>query len=275
MRTQSGLTEPLPSNHDALSDGAYFDIRPACDTGCPLIFLCDHASNFIPERYQHLGLDADQLNRHIAFDIGAAGTTLALANHFGATAVLSRFSRLLIDPNRGPDDPTLFMRIADGAVVPGNRFLDDKEMRLRMDTFYEPYHRAVAGEVERVAARGVSPVVISVHSFTEAWKGVPRPWQVGILWDKDGRIAKPLISALRADTNLVVGDNEPYSGELEGDTMWRHGTVRGIAHALIEVRQDLVRTDDGQRAWAERLVPAIASAVKNFEDAQSTCSVRS
>jgi len=256
---------PETVSPDTGQDGPYFDIQPAQDPSCRLIFLCDHASNAIPERYQGLGLSNDQLQRHIAYDIGAAGVTRVLADHFGATALLTRFSRLLIDPNRGEDDPTLVMRIADGAVVPGNRVLDEAERRARLATFYRPYHDAVTATIDAYLARDLTPVLISLHSFTEAWKGVPRPWQLGILWDKDPRIVTPLLENLRQDSDLVVGDNEPYSGELEGDTMWHHGTARGLPHALIEVRQDLIRTKEGQKTWGLKLARALQHALAGFD----------
>ncbi len=245
--------------------GPHYDIHPARDPSCRLIFLCDHASNYIPEPYQGLGLTSDQLQRHIAYDLGASGVTQVLADHFGATAVLSRFSRLLIDPNRGEDDPTLVMRIADGAVVPGNRVLDEAERRARRDTFYRPYHDAITTSIDAYCQRNLTPVIISLHSFTEAWKGVARPWQFGILWDKDSRIATPLLESLRQESDLIVGDNEPYSGELTGDTMWRHGTGRGLPHALIEVRQDLIMDPAGQKMWGQRLARALEQTLARFE----------
>ncbi len=246
-------------------EGPVYDILQATNPACRLMFICDHASNHIPERYRGLGLGADQLQRHIAYDPGAAGVTKILAEHFGATAILSRFSRLLIDPNRGEDDPTLVMRIADGAVVPGNRALDKAERLARRDTFYRPYHNALDACIDAFCQRKQTPVMISLHSFTETWRGVPRPWQLGILWDKDPRIAVPLLESLRQERDLVVGDNEPYSGELEGDTMWRHGTQRGLPHALIEVRQDLIKDAAGQKVWGGCLARALEKTLARFE----------
>lgn len=218
-----------------------------------LILICDHAENALPEHYDRLGLPEAAFARHIAYDVGAGRLARALAGRLGVPAVLSRFSRLLIDPNRGEDDPTLIMRLSDGTVVPGNARLDDSERANRLSRYYRPYHDAVARTIDRALARDIVPAIVSIHSFTANWRGFPRPWHVGVLWDRDPRLAVPLIAALRAEPDIVVGDNEPYTGRLYGDTLYRHGTRRGLAHALIEVRQDLLAVRDGVEAWADRL----------------------
>ena len=207
----------------------------------------------MPPGYGTLGLTPGELERHIAYDIGAAAVTRQLSRSLGAPAVLSCFSRLLIDPNRGADDPTLVMRLSDGAVVPGNATVDMDEIARRIARYYEPYHGAIDGAVDAAIATGHPPLLVSIHSFTEAWKGRARPWHATVLWDKDYRLALPLVEALRQEDGLVIGENEPYSGELKGDTLYRHGTHRGLAHALIEIRQDLIGDEAGQREWAERL----------------------
>lgn len=240
---------------EAAAEESFVVVPGRADAG--LIVICDHASNAFPPGYGTLGLPADQLQRHIAYDIGAAAITQAIAVALDAPAVLSRFSRLLIDPNRGSDDPTLIMRLSDGAVVPGNRHLDQAERDKRFRLYYEPYHRTIDGVIARCLAVGVPPALLSIHSFTESWKGTPRPWHVGVLWDKDARLAKPLLSHFEAEDALIVGDNEPYSGALEGDCMWQHGTMRGLAHAIIEVRQDLIRDETGQKAWAGRIIEIV------------------
>ena len=240
---------------EAAAEESFVVVPGRADAG--LVVICDHASNAFPPGYGTLGLPADQLQRHIAYDIGAAAITRAVAAALDAPAVLSRFSRLLIDPNRGADDPTLIMRLSDGAVVPGNRRLDQAERDKRFRLYYEPYHRAIDAVIDRCLASGVPPALLSIHSFTESWKGVPRPWHVGVLWDKDARLAGPLLSHFEAENTLIVGDNQPYSGALEGDSMWQHGTMRGLAHAIVEVRQDLIRDEPGQMAWARRLIEIV------------------
>jgi predicted N-formylglutamate amidohydrolase len=158
-----------------------------------LVLLCDHASNRLPQDYGGLGLPASEFERHIAYDIGAAALTRGLAQRLDATAVLSCFSRLLIDPNRGMDDPTLIMRLSDGAVVPGNRGVDEAERARRIARFHQPYHGAIAAAVAGVRARGHVPFLVSIHSFTPVWRGWQRPWHVGILWDRDEEVARAMI----------------------------------------------------------------------------------
>ena len=218
-----------------------------------LILLCDHAGNAMPPGYGTLGLPPEQLKRHIAYDIGAAAVTRALAAALQVPAVLTRYSRLLIDPNRGRDDPTLIMRLSDGAVVPGNRKLDAAEREERLRLYYEPYHRAVDEVIDGFLEAGVAPVLLSIHSFTESWKLLPRPWHVGVLFGDDARLARPLLDAFYAEGDLIVGENEPYAGQLEGDCLWQHGAQRGIASAIVEIRQDLIRDAAGQEAWSERM----------------------
>lgn len=227
--------------------------RIAGDPSVGAVFLCDHAQNTIPPEYRSLGLSADQLERHIAYDIGAEALTRHLAGLFNAPAVMSQFSRLLIDPNRGEDDPTLVMRFSDGAIVPGNARIGEDEVERRIRRFFRPYDDAVSETIEASIKSGVLPVIVSIHSFTPFWRGVPRPWQVGILWASDGRFSKPLIEALRAEGDLTVGDNEPYQGALKGDVIDRHALRRGLSNTLIEVRQDLISDAAGISAWAERL----------------------
>ena len=233
-----------------------------------LLILCDHASNAIPAEYDDLGLPREQLERHIGYDIGAEGVTRKLAAALDCPAVMSRFSRLLIDPNRGEDDPTLVMRLSDGAVVPGNRHVDAQEIERRLDLYHRPYHRAIEAEIDRFLGAGVVPAILSMHSYTPVWRGVPRPWHVAILWDSDPRLTRELIDALRAPGDLIVGDNEPYDGALRNDCMYRHGTVRGLAHTLLEIRQDLIADETGQKLWAERLaglLPAILAKPEMHE----------
>lgn len=229
------------------------------DLGKGYLILCDHASNALPADYGTLGLPPAQLDRHIAYDIGAAGVTRALAGLLGVPALLTGYSRLLIDPNRGADDPTLIMRLSDGAVVPGNAAIDAAEVARRVARYYAPYHTAIDAEIDAAIALGRPPALVSIHSFTHAWRGTPRPWHATVLWDKDPRLALPLIEALRAEAGLVVGENVPYTGKLKNDSLYRHGTHRGLAHALIEIRQDLIREPPGQAAWAGRLARILSS----------------
>ncbi len=232
-------------------------VRSAARTS--LIIICDHATNLVPPEYGMLGLDDIQLNRHIGYDIGALEVSLELGRRLEATVIFSRFSRLLIDPNRGEDDPTLIMQLSDGAIVPGNARLDAAERARRVAGFHAPYHAAIAAELDSLLAQGLVPAVVSIHSFTEAWRGVPRKWHAALLWDQDPRLAVPLLRELRTRTGLEIGDNEPYSGHLRNDSIFRHATLRGLPNALIEIRQDQVRDAKGQREWGALIADCLAA----------------
>ena len=246
---------PAPQGPDVVPAGgpaASYEVIPG-DAAGGLVILCDHARNGLPPDYGTLGLPACQFERHIAYDIGVEPVVRALCAALGAPAVLAGFSRLLIDPNRGLDDPTLIMQVSDGVVVPANRALDRAERERRVAHYYRPYHAAIARLLDEALATGRAPAILSVHSFTPSWRGFERPWHGGVLWHRDGRFALPLIKALRREPGLVIGDNEPYSGGLAGDTLDTHATGRGLADALIEIRQDLIGHPEGVAEWAGRL----------------------
>ncbi|WP_046862648.1 N-formylglutamate amidohydrolase [Microvirga massiliensis] len=229
------------------------------------LILCDHASNEVPPEYGRLGLPEAEFSRHIAYDIGAAAVTRRLARRLGAPAILTHFSRLVIDPNRGRDDPTLVMKLSDGAIVPGNAKVDVAEVEHRLRRFYDPYDVAIAAHIEWALAAGHPPAIVTVHSFTPVWRGWPRPWHAGILWDGDDRFAKPLIAELREEDGLMIGDNEPYDGALAGDTVDRHATIRGLANALIEIRQDLISSEAGADEWADRFARLLGPLLQDPE----------
>lgn len=236
-------------------DDRPFEIIPG-SSASGIVLLVDHATNIVPERYGRLGLPPSAFERHIAYDIGVEPLSRDLAARLGCPAVLSRFSRLLIDPNRGEDDPTLVMKISDSTIVSGNHPISDEEWQDRIRRFHRPYHEAVASVIAEATERtGRVPLVLSLHSFTPVWKGFARPWHAAVLWDGDGRAARPLIDMLRAGGDLVVGDNEPYDGALKGDTLHRHCMRKGIPHALLEIRQDLIGRAAGVADWAGRLEP--------------------
>ncbi|HTQ14481.1 MAG TPA: DUF1244 domain-containing protein [Rhizomicrobium sp.] len=238
-------------------DGPAFERIPARPGGAATVFVCDHASSALPAAYGTLGLKPEDFETHIASDIGAAIVARALSAAYGSAAVLARWSRLLIDLNRGEDDPTLVVKLSDGRIIPGNRDAGPEEVARRVAEFHAPYHAAIAREIS--AAGGV-PIVVSIHSFTPVWKGFRRPWEIGVLWDRDDRLARPLLAAL-SRAGFVTGDNEPYSGELENDCLYRHGTMNGLPHVLIEIRQDLVAAEPAARAIAARLRPILDEAI--------------
>lgn len=249
-------------------------MTPACsiegaDRRGRWVVTCDHASNRVPASVAggDLGLPPEDMARHIAYDVGAAGVARALGRALGSPVILSDFSRLVIDPNRGEDDPTLCMKIYDGSIIPANRHADAAEVERRLELFHRPYHRALAG---LIASRD-SPVILAIHSFTPQFVGrPPRPWHVGVLYAGDTRLALPLIARLRDDPDLCVGDNEPYSGHLPGDALDRHGVQPGRLHVLVEIRNDLIATPRAQADWGDRLAPHLIAALDHAEFGNSS-----
>ncbi len=239
------------------------EISGRADAG--VLFICDHASNALPPEYGTLGLPASEFERHIAYDIGAADVTRALAKHFDAPALLTRFSRLLIDANRGGDDPTLVMRISDGSIIPGNARVDEAEVERRKRRFWQAYRDAARQRIDEMIAAGPLPAIVSLHSFTPSWRGHLRPWKIGLLWDVDKRLAAALLEELETAGQQNVGDNEPYDGALVGDTLYELGTERGLAHVLIELRQDLIGTSEGAQDWAAQLAGPLAKVLSRPE----------
>lgn len=224
----------------------------------PVIVVCDHASNRIPRALDGLGLDEHYLHDHIAWDIGAAGVARRLAARCSAFGVISAYSRLVVDLNRSPEDVTAFPPISDGILVPGNVGLDAAAKLARTRALFYPYHDAIEALIEARSRDDCVPVLLGVHSFTPRFHRTERPWHVGVLWDKDPRIALPLLRALRAHAELTIGDNEPYSGRHPADySIDTHGEARGLAHAGIEIRQDLIVEERGQARWAEILGDAL------------------
>ena len=238
-----------------MSDAAYLiegEARPS-----RWLVTCDHATNRVPPEVNGgcLGLPEEDMARHIAYDVGAAGLTSHLASLLDAPAILSRFSRLVIDPNRGEDDPTLLMKLYDGTIILANRHADADEVERRLNAFHRPYHAALAD----LAARHANRVICAVHSFTPRLKGRgQRLWEIGILYShRDTRLALPLIDRLRAEVDLNVGDNQPYLGHLDGDAIDRHALTPGRPNVLIELRHDLIATEAQQQGWAARLAPIL------------------
>ena len=171
-----------------------------------MVILGDHAMRNLPERYGRLGLPETAFSRHIAYDIGIESLCRKLSARLGVPSVLGGFSRLLIDPNRGEDDPTLIMKISDGAIVPGNHPITDEEWERRLETYHRPYHNAVDTVLTRtVETSGKAPLVFSLHSYTPFWKSVPRPWHAAVLWDTDHRAVHPLNQTTRRGARLGAG----------------------------------------------------------------------
>lgn len=201
------------------------------------------------------------MGEHIAWDIGAAVLTRRLSALLDAPAVLCCYSRLLIDCNRQPGDPTAIPAVSDHTSVPGNQSLSEAEEQARTDAVFWPYHRAIGDTLAHLWRRlqdGLAPAVVSLHTFTPCMRnGQPRPWHAGLLWNRDPRLVVPLLKALQADPALCVGDNEPYNGRQVNYTLDVHAGAAGLPHVAVEVRQDLVADDAGADAWAHRLADAL------------------
>jgi predicted N-formylglutamate amidohydrolase len=236
----------------------------------PAILLCDHASNAIPTLLGDLGLDADARAQHIAWDIGAAEVTRHLTEMLDAPAILSGYSRLVVDCNRTIDDPTAMRQTSDGIVVPANRGLDVTAQALRAEACYWPYHRAVTEVIDEVAAQVPAPAIISVHSCTPVMKGFERPWHIGVLSNFDRRMADVLITELRRDSTICIGDNQPYSGlDPHGFTIEHHALPQGRPNVLLEIRQDLIDSRRGVLHWADIVGQALANVLAHPEIVQA------
>ena len=222
-----------------------------------ILVVCDHASNRVPTALGSMGLPAARLAEHIAWDSGALGVARGIAETLGATLVFGRYSRLTADLNRAPMDVSAVPAISDGVLIPANLGISAQQRAARMAALHDPYHAFIGEFVATSLRDGVRPVMISVHSFTPRVNRIDRPWHAGVLWDKDSRIALPLLEGLRR-SGVVVGDNEPYSGRHTADyTLDRHAEGNGLAHAALELRQDLISHAGTQHIWAERLVSVL------------------
>lgn len=235
------------------------DVRGAGRRGA-VVVVCDHASNVVPPDYGGLGLDAVDLERHIAWDPGALGVAERLAHELDAPLVATTVSRLVIDVNRALDEPSLIAATSEDTQIPGNAALTAAQRAGRVTRFHEPYHASIESLLDRRGTAGLATALVDIHSFTPTYCGVARPWDIGVLSHRDHRLGDPLTRALegeRADPlgrPLVVGRNEPYRPS-EGTfyTMLRHGEARGLPCVMVEIRNDHLSTIAGQRAWADLL----------------------
>ena len=235
-------------------------------SGRRLIIACDHASNRIPRSLGTLGLADHYLADHIAWDIGAAAVTQILCRRLGCVAVLGNYSRLVADLNRHLHDATVMPAISDGVLIPGNLSQNEAQRAQRIREMYTPYHEAIRREIALLSSADQRPVMITLHSFTPHQHGLPRPWDVGVLWDADSRLALRLMARLRSSGDVCVGNNEPYSGRHPADfTLDHHAEIAGLAHVGVEIRQDLVTDKRGQAAWGDRLARSL-EAILDDED---------
>jgi len=233
------------------------------DATAPLLLMADHGGNVVPAAMNGLGLDGDELSRHIAWDPGAAEVAEGLAKKLGVTAVLAQYSRLIADPNRPLGDAACMPKVSDGTSVPANQDIDGAESARRAELFYWPYHTRVEAETARLRQAGQVPMVLALHSFTPDYQEEDRPWHIGIMSAADRRLADALLQALRARGDLEVGDNQPYSGVDLGYSIRLHGSTQGLAHAQIEIRQDLLADAAGVARWVDILTEILTPLLQD------------
>ena len=225
----------------------------------PLLIVADHAGKHFPRRLERLGVSDAECERHIAWDIGIGAVCRLLGQALDAVVIRQNYSRLVIDCNRTPGSETSIADLSELTAVPGNIGLSERDKLARVREIFQPYHDRIADELDRRRKAGRSTALISVHSFTPVYMTVTRPWHVGVLYNRDRRFAQILMELLHREDDLVVGDNEPYSVTDASDyTIPVHGEQRDLHHVAIEIRQDLITDDAGQRTWAAlfaRLLP--------------------
>jgi predicted N-formylglutamate amidohydrolase len=226
------------------------------------LITCDHAGRAVPGRLGDLGVAPAEWDRHIAWDIGAAGVCKALCPQLDAMCIAQAYSRLVIDCNRRPGHPTSIAPISDGTEIPGNLGLSEQDKAARAAEIFHPYQNAIAAELDRRAAAGQHSVLIAMHSFTPVFSGVARAWQAGMLYNRDPRLAHAL-AALMREAGYHVGDNEPYQLSDDSDyTVPVHAEGRGIPYVEIEIRQDLIADARGQAVWADLLATLLPRALQ-------------
>jgi len=220
----------------------------------PFLLTSDHYGRNVPRILGDLGLPASEFERHIAWDVGIAGVANALSNRLDAHLIAQRYSRLVIDCNRPPQAPSSIPRLSEATVIPGNAGLAAGAAEARRAAIFEPYHRRIDEVIGRRLRDNIPTVLVALHSFTPVYAGVARPWHIGTLYHRDTRLPPLLLKYLRAEPDLVVGDNEPYAVSDETDyTIPVHGEKRGLMNTGIEIRQDLIVDPAGQQQWADRL----------------------
>lgn len=229
----------------------------------PLLFTCDHASWAVPQSLDSLGLHASDLQRHIGWDRGAAEATVRLAERFDAPAIMTRYSRLVIDCNRAPRSAASIPETSDGTTIPGNQGLSQSEAARREDALFKPYHAAIAALLQGMREAGATPIYIAMHTFTPRLNGFKRPWHFGVLWDRDSTLAHQLMAELRRNRGIVVGDNEPYSAKGKFDfSRMHHASTAGLPYALVEIREDLLASPRRITYFSNMLGDALERALE-------------
>ena len=243
-------------------------VRPAGTS--PFFLTCEHAGRAFPARLGTLGLARPDLERHIAWDIGAAGVARELSARLDATLVLQRYSRLVVDCNRAPGAADFVVEVSEDTVIPGNQGLREAAIDARAAAIFHPYHDRIHDLIEARVAAGRLTVAVSVHTCTPVYHGVHRPWHIGVMYEHDDRLAREMLAVLRdegEEPGLEVGDNQPYFMTSDKDySMPRHGQGRGILHVGFEIRQDLVEDEPGQREWAERVERVLRESLGRLKE---------
>ncbi len=240
----------------------------------PALVVCDHASRAFSQVLDRLGLPELPSWQHIAWDIGAGELARGLAHALDAPAVLAGYSRLVVDCNRAPDDEEAFRKESDGWTVPGNQHLTEDDRRVRLASFFDPYHECIEAMLGGFRGRGVVPLLVAVHSFSPTLAGNIRPWHAGVLWDRDEANAQRLLEGLRGQKGLVIGDNEPYSGKHPANyTIDHHANAHGLPHVCIEVRQDLLSSPAGIERWVRLLARIVGEILADPRSLQPLAKV--
>lgn len=248
-----GPDEPVP----------YEVLRP--DAASPFFLTCDHAGRRIPARLATLGLGQRDLERHIAWDIGADGVARGLSEILDATLVLQPYSRLVVDCNRSPEAYDFIAKESEGTVIPGNLDIAPAQIEARTRDIYRVYHDVTEAALDRRAAHGLTTVLVAMHTCTDVYHGVSRPWHIGVLYDRDDRFARIMLELLAEHGELTIGENEPYTLSHTRDySVPVHGEIRGLPHVEFEIRQDLVTTAEDQAAWAQRLAPILREGLERL-----------
>jgi predicted N-formylglutamate amidohydrolase len=231
----------------------------------PLLLIADHAGNIIPRALRDLGVSPSERARHIGWDIGIAGVSKHLADALDSVLIMQNYSRLVIDCNRPPGVPSSMPEISEVTPIPGNVGLSDADKAARVTEIFQPYHDRLVAEIERRQQSDRPMALIAMHSFTPVYKGEARPWHIGLLYNRDARLSRRLLTLLRQQPGLVVGDQEPYKVDDQHDyAVPVHGEQRGLHHTAIEIRQDLIADENGQKEWAAllaRLLPQAYAAL--------------
>ena len=251
-----GIT--LPDEPDTLRLLGDDEVPPVLEENAasrsPFFFTCDHYGRLIPRALGDLGVTADEMERHIAWDIGIAGVATLLAKDMDVHLIAQRYSRLVIDCNRPFDSPGSIPLISEATEIPGNGGLNHEQVNARRQAVFTPYHARIAQALDHRKAQGLPTILVSLHSFTPVYAGIARPWHIGTLYNRDARLPHLLRDMLRKEGDLVVGDNEPYAvSEATDYTIPVHGERRNLMNTGIEIRQDLIADQSGQHQWAERL----------------------